>query len=65
MQDEKEKKQSTGAWVKNSKNNKNFISFIINNITYNMFKNEFKTKPSQPDYIIYESSIYQIKTPNE
>ena len=55
MQDEKEKKQSTGAWEKSSKNNKIYISFTIAGISYTMWKNEFKTKPTQPDFKIYKS----------
>ena len=55
MQNETEKKQSIGAWDKTTKNSKTYISFTIEGKLYTMWKNEFKVKPTQPDYKIYEA----------
>jgi len=55
MQNETEKKQSIGAWDKTTKNSKAYISFTIDNKLYTMWKNEYKVKPIQPDYKIYEA----------
>jgi hypothetical protein len=55
MQNETEKKQSIGAWEKTTKNSKAYISFTIDGKLYTMWKNEFKLKPMQPDYKIYEA----------
>jgi hypothetical protein len=55
MQNETEKKQSIGAWDKTTKNSKAYISFTIDGKLYTMWKNEFKLKPTQPDYKIYEA----------
>jgi hypothetical protein len=55
MQNEIEKKQSIGAWDKTSKNSKTYISFSIEGKLYTMWKNEYKVKPTQPDYKIYEA----------
>ena len=55
MQNETEKKQSIGAWEKTSKNSKTYFSFTIEGKLYTMWKNEFKVKPTQPDYKIYEA----------
>jgi hypothetical protein len=55
MQNETEKKQSIGAWDKTTKNSKAYISFTIDNKLYTMWKNEYKVKPTQPDYKIYEA----------
>jgi hypothetical protein len=55
MQNETEKKQSIGAWDKTTKNSKTYISFTIEGKLYTMWKNEFKIKPTQPDYKIYEA----------
>lgn len=55
MQNETEKKQSIGAWDKSTKNSKTYISFTIEGKLYTMWKNEFKVKPTQPDYKIYEA----------
>jgi len=57
MQNEIEKKQSIGAWDKTTKNSKNYISFTIEGKLYTMWKNEFKVKPTQPDYKIYEAEL--------
>ena len=50
-----EKKQSIGAWDKTTKNCKAYISFTIDGKLYTMWKNEYKVKPTQPDYKIYEA----------
>lgn len=55
MQNETEKKQSIGAWDKTTKNSKAYISFTIDGKLYTMWKNEYKVKPTQPDYKIYEA----------
>ena len=55
MQNETEKKQSIGAWDKTTKNIKAYISFTIDGKLYTMWKNEYKVKPTQPDYKIYEA----------
>ena len=55
MQNETEKKQSIGAWDKITKNSKTYISFTIDGKLYTMWKNEYKVKPTQPDYKIYEA----------
>jgi len=55
MQNETEKKQSIGAWDKTTKNSKAYISFTIEGKLYTMWKNEYKVKPTQPDYKIYEA----------
>ena len=55
MQNETEKKTSIGAWDKTSKNSKTYISFTIEGKLYTMWKNEYKVKPTQPDYKIYEA----------
>jgi hypothetical protein len=55
MQNETEKKQSIGAWDKATKNSKAYISFTIDGKLYTMWKNEYKVKPTQPDYKIYEA----------
>ena len=55
MQNETEKKPSIGAWEKTTKNSKAYFSFTIDKKLYTMWKNEFKTKPTQPDYKIYEA----------
>jgi hypothetical protein len=55
MQNETEKKQSIGAWDKTTKNSKTYISFSIEGKLYTMWKNEYKVKPTQPDYKIYEA----------
>jgi len=55
MQNETEKKQSIGGWDKITKNSKAYISFTIDGKLYTMWKNEYKVKPTQPDYKIYEA----------
>ena len=55
MQNETEKKPSIGAWDKTTKNSKAYISFTIDGKLYTMWKNEYKVKPTQPDYKIYEA----------
>jgi hypothetical protein len=55
MENSKEKKPSIGAWENPTKTGKTFIQFTINGKSYTMWKNGFKTKPTHPDYIIYEN----------
>jgi hypothetical protein len=62
MQNETEKKQSIGAWDKSTKNSKTYISFTIEGKLYTMWKNEFKVKPTQPDYKIYEAEPLKLNT---
>ena len=62
MQNETEKKQSIGAWDKTTKNSKTYISFTIEGKLYTMWKNEFKVKPTQPDYKIYEAEPLKTTT---
>jgi len=62
MQNETEKKQSIGAWDKTTKNSKTYISFTIEGKLYTMWKNEFKVKPTQPDYKIYEAEPLKPNT---
>ena len=62
MQNETEKKTSIGAWEKTTKNSKTYISFTIEGKLYTMWKNEFKVKPTQPDYKIYEAEALKLNT---
>jgi len=62
MQNENEKKQSIGAWDKTTKNSKSYISFTIEGKLYTMWKNEYKVKPTQPDYKIYEAEPLKPNT---
>jgi len=48
-------KPKIGVWENVDKNGKIYYKFSLGNIKYKMFKNDFKTKPTHPDYIIYES----------
>ena len=62
MENPKEKKPSIGAWENPTKTGKTFIQFTINGKNYTMWKNGFKTKPTHPDYIIYEGEPLKLVT---
>jgi hypothetical protein len=49
---ELEVKPKIAVWENVDKNGKIYYKFSIGNIDYKMFKNDFKTKPNQPDYLI-------------
>lgn len=51
-----EAKQSIGAWKNITKDKKEVIKFTINGQRYNMWVNQYKDKPAQPDYKIYEDN---------
>lgn len=51
-----EKKESIGAWKKTTKDGKEVINFTINGQRYNMWVNQYKDKPAQPDFKIYEDN---------
>lgn len=51
-----EKKQSIGAWKNKTKDGKEVIKFTINGQKYDMWVNQYKDKPAQPDYKIYENN---------
>lgn len=57
-----EKKESIGAWKNLTKDGKEVIKFKINGQKYNMWVNQYKDKPAQPDFKIYEDN-YEM--PNE
>jgi hypothetical protein len=62
MQNETEKKSSIGAWDKSTKTSKTYISFTIEGKLYTMWKNDYKVKPTQPDYKIYEAEPLKPNT---
>ena len=51
-----EKKESIGAWKKTTKEGKEVINFTINGQRYNMWVNQYKDKPAQPDFKIYKDN---------
>ena len=45
-------KPKIGVWENVDKNGKIYYKFSRGNIDYKMFKNDFKSKKNQPDYLI-------------
>jgi hypothetical protein len=59
-----EKKQSVGAaWTKQTSKG-DVINVVIGDKRYNMWKNSYKKKSTEPDYKLYEDT-YQPKTAQE
>jgi hypothetical protein len=56
MQNETELKKSICAYAKIAKNNKPYIKFTIEDKNYIMYKNDYKVRPTQPDYLIYQQT---------
>ena len=49
----------SGLWLKETKNGQKFFAGTNDGFSYAVFKNGFKEKDSQPDYILYREPVEQ------
>ena len=49
----------SGLWLNETKNGQKYFSGKNDGFKYTIFKNGFKEKDSQPDYILYREPIEQ------
>jgi len=49
----------SGLWLNETKNGQKYFSGKNDGFKYTIFKNGFKEKESQPDYILYREPIEQ------
>ena len=47
----------SGLWLKETKNGQKFFAGTNDGFSYAVFKNGFKEKDSQPDYILYREPV--------
>lgn len=54
----------SGLWINKTKNGDTYFSGKNDGFKYTVFKNGFKEKENQPDYILYKESV-QPQNPSE